>query len=344
MNGWVLGCDGSHWSGAINFQTMYNAGAKFYYGKVCDSFRGGGMFEDIKFKEHFDQAFSLGQLLLGGFHWLQPDQDPKEAADFYLERYFRYSFHFPAILDFEETYAYQKKVSDDPPVYVPTHLESHFCYCAQVWLDRVVAHTGRKPLIYSAKWFTDHFGNHLLGFLNDYPLIVAHYPTWMTPLTRPRMPYPWRNWMMWQWSADNNKRGPEFGAQAKSMDLNYFQGDYESLLSWLDTEQPTPIEPLPPEGVMYVIEMLGNLSVRTGPGLGYAKTGAYAIKGETHHATEEVNGWYHIKDGWISGITQWTRITEVEGEPDEPDPLPPDTEARLDALEKRVDALEKLHE
>ena len=330
MNGWTLGADGSHWAGAIDFQKMRQAGARFYIGKASDSYRGSGkLFEDSKFKEHFDQAFSLGQLLLGNFHWLQPDTDPIKAADFYLELYFRYPFHFMPLLDFEETYAYQDKDGN------PTHLESHYCWCAEVWLDRVMAHTGRLPMVYSAKWFTDHFEKRLLGFLNQYPLWAAQYPWFVTPFTRPSLPYPWQNWMMWQFSADGNKRGSEFGVTAESIDLNYFQGSYDDLLSWLDTDQPTPIEPPQPEGTMYVIEMLGNLTIRTGPAVSYPKTGGYALTGETYHATEEKNGWYHIEGGWISGLAQWTRITEVEDSEPEPTPPTPLT------LEQRVARLEK---
>jgi len=343
MNGWTLGADGSHWSGNIDFAKMYDAGSKYYVGKVSDSYRGGSkMFEDIKFTEHFDQAFSLGQLLLGSFHWLQPDYDPIKAADFYLERYNRYPFHFPPVLDFEETFAYRKK--DALGNHVPTHLESHYCWCAQVWLDRIEAQTGRLPIVYTAKWFTDNFQQKHLGFLKKYPLWVADYSWWSNNITKsPLMPYPWDRWSIWQYSADANGRGAEFGAQAKSMDLNYFQGSYEQLLHFLNANQPEPINPNIPEGTMYVIEMLGNMTIRSGPSLTSPKTGEFARTGETHHATQEKNGWYYIGKGWISGTTQWTRITEVS-EPIPPE-IPPDTvEARLDALEQDVAKLKEYHQ
>lgn len=331
MNGWLLGADGSHWSGNINFAKMYDAGAHYYIGKISDSRRGGsGFFEDSRFKEHFDQAFSLGQLLLGGFHWLQPDISPKDAADFYLERYFMYPFHFPPILDFEETFAYRKLISREPLTYVSTGLESHYCWCAKVWLERVRAHTGRKPIVYTAKWFTDNFQKRHLEFLVDYPLWAAHYPYWMTPVTRPRMPYPWENWMLWQWSADGNRRGNEFGVQAGDIDLNYFQGSYDQLVKWLDTDEPTPIEP-PQGNVKYIIKMLGNLTIRHNPYVADDnQTGRFAKAGETYKSREEKNGWYNIGEGWISGLTQWTQITEVEDQPD------PTVEERLDRLEKAV--------
>jgi GH25 family lysozyme M1 (1,4-beta-N-acetylmuramidase) len=332
MNGWELGTDGSHWMGFANFAKMYNAGARYYIGKASDSYRGGsGFFEDRRFTEHFDRAFGLGQLLLGCFHWLQPDISPSDAADFYLDRYGRYPFHFPPVLDFEEVYAYRDKQGN------PTGLESHYAWCAQVWLERVEAHTGRKPLVYSAKWFTDNFERKHLDFLKAYPLWVAQYPYWMTPITRPSLPYPWENWLFWQWSADGNGRGNEFGVQAKSIDLNYWQGDYRQLLDWLDTEKPTPVEP--PQGdVMYVIEMLGNLTIREGPGMQFDETGEFARTGETYESREEKNGWYNIGKGWISGLTNWTRITEVE---DTEPPVGETIEERVGVLEREVNALDE---
>lgn len=344
MNGWQLGCNGAHWNGNIDFAKMSDAGAIFYIGKATDSFRGGSaMFEDILFDYHFRTAFSIGKLLLGGYHWLQPDIDPYKAADFYLERYFRFPFHFPPVLDFEETYAYRKLISVDPKVYEPTHLESHYAWCAQVWLDRVEAQTGRLPIVYTAKWFTDNFQQKHLGFLKKYPLWVAQYPRWMTFLSRPSLPYPWENWDYWQWSEDNNSRGAEFGAQGASMGLNYFQGSYEKLLVRLNTNEPTPINPQLPEGTMFVIEMLGNMTIRSGPSLTSLKTGEFARTGETYHATQEKNGWYYIGRGWISGTTQWTRITEVS-EPIPPE-IPPDSvEARLTTLEADVAKLKEYHQ
>jgi hypothetical protein len=97
-------------------------------------------------------------------------------------------------------------------------------------------------------------------------------------------------------------------------------------------------EPQPPENVMYVIEMLGNLKIRTGPSVNDEETGSYALRGEVHHATEEKNGWYNIGKGWISGNTQWTRITEVENEP-EPDPEP--EPVTLESLDERLKRVEK---
>ena len=331
MNGWCLGADGSHWSGAINFETMYNAGARFYIGKATDSYRGGFKFEDDHFNRHFEQSFRLGQLLNGCFHWLQPDVDPKDAAEFYLERYTRFPFHFPPVLDFEEPYVYQN------------NLQSHYCWCAQVWLDTIKSHTGRTPIIYTAKWYTSYFKDKHISWMKAYPLWVAQYPSIMFPWSRPSLPSAWDNWTIWQFSADKNKRGNEFGAEADDMDLNYYQGSYEELLAWLDTDEPQPTDPPVSEDGMWSIEMLGNMSIRDEPSVTEGTVVAYALRGQTYYATEERNGWFRIDKGWLSGLTQYTKITEIEDvTPPEP-PEPPDKtlEERVSILEKKVEALEQ---
>lgn len=321
MAEYVIGCDTSHWSGAINFETMYQAGARYWITKASDSKRGSGtLFEDTMFDQYCRQAFTHGKLLAGGFHWLQPDADPYKAADFYLERYKRFPFHFPPVLDFEEIYAYQKKNADGN--IVPTGLESHYCWCAQVWLERVERATGRKPIVYTAKWFTDHFEKRLLGFLKAYPLWVAQYPWLFIPgISKPSMPYPWDAWAIWQYSADGNRKGHEYGVAAGDIDLNYYPGSYEDLLGWLNMEAPQPQPPMNPSG-KWTILMLGNVAIRNEPTTIGTSIVRYALQGDVLTATEKTaDNWYKVGDDeWMSGRTKWTQITEIL------EPLPPDPE------------------
>ena len=99
----VLGTDTSHWSGTINFNTMYNAGARFWYTKATDANKySGEQYEDSKLLEYSEAVFRQAKLLTGCYHWLQASVDPKTAAKFYLERYKRFPYHFPPMMDFEE--------------------------------------------------------------------------------------------------------------------------------------------------------------------------------------------------------------------------------------------------
>ena len=323
-NNWTLGTDLSHWAGDVDFGKMYDAGARWTVIKASDANRDTGwQWEDVRFDRNARQIFERGQLLAGCYHWLQASLDPKVAADFYLERYRRFDFHFPPVLDFEEKSVFGKG------------LANHYAWCAEVWLDYVHKQTGRLPIVYTANWFTNQFDQSKLGWMRKYPLWVASYPWIWTPSSRPVMPGKiWDDWTFWQYSADNNGRGREFGVTASSIDLNWFKGTYTELLSWLQTEE-TPEPPTPPKGgdTMYVIEMLGNLRLRQTPNGAVFAPEQYALLGEVHHSQEEQGGWYKITrngiTGWISGNTQWTRITEVEADPVDPDPEPLTLEERV---------------
>jgi GH25 family lysozyme M1 (1,4-beta-N-acetylmuramidase) len=142
----------------------------------------------------------------------------------------------------------------------------------------------------------------------------------------------WQSWWLWQYSDKGTLPGYH-----SSLDMNHFNGDKVAFDAWVGNGTT----PEPPIGgdVMYVIEMLGNLVIRSAPN-GLA-TGAYALKGETHHSSEMQDGWYKIArqgvTGWISGLTQWTRITKVEQPPEPEPPVPPLTiEQRLARIEKHL--------
>lgn len=96
-----------------------------------------------------------------------------------------------------------------------------------------------------------------------YPLHIAQYPyrEWNDALAtiqepdtwQPRLPAGFTDWKFWQFSADGNKKGPEYGVfklyswqQTPSVDLNVFNGTVEELDEWLGIAQDEP--EVPPVG------------------------------------------------------------------------------------------------
>lgn len=71
------------------------------------------------------------------------------------------------------------------------------------------------PMIYTAQGF---WNSNVISSAEweKFPLWVANYTMAPSPL----MPRDWKKWHRWQWSADGNGRGPEFGVTAASIDLN----------------------------------------------------------------------------------------------------------------------------
>ena len=164
-------------------------------------------------------------------------------------------------------------------------------------------------------------------------LWVANYQT-----TSPMLPRTggWQMWWLWQYTEHGRLPGYH-----SNLDINNFWGDKADFAAWIgDVSEPEPT-PEPPEGAMFVIEMLGNMSIRDKPSVTDGRVLDYALRGEVHHSDQEQDGWYKITrysiTGWLSGLTQWTRITEVEPDP-EPEPQPPDPPL---TLEERVARLEE---
>jgi GH25 family lysozyme M1 (1,4-beta-N-acetylmuramidase) len=61
-----------------------------------------------------------------------------------------------------------------------------------------------------------------------------------SPRIKPR---DYDDWDFWQWSADGNGRGAEFGASSRSIDLNYFNGDQVAFDEYIGK---SPIYTFPP--------------------------------------------------------------------------------------------------
>ena len=227
VSDWTLGVDASHWSGDIDFAKMYAAGARFWITKATDANKTSGyQFEDSKFQSFCESAVNFGKLLTGCYHWLQYSVDPTVAADFYLERYNRFDFDFPPVLDFEE-----------PSV---TNY-SDYAWRAQMWCRRVEEKTGRKPIIYTAKWFTSRFKTAQLLWMADYPLWVADYSWYSNNVKKAPYYMPsniWDDWAIWQYTGSGD--GHKYGTSSAAADLNYYHGDYSQLLEFVGKSESQP--------------------------------------------------------------------------------------------------------
>ena len=308
----VLGTDTSHWSGSINFDTMYNAGAKFWITKATDAYKASPFqYEDSKFMEFSTAAFQHGKILTGCYHWLQLSIDPKVAADYYLERYNRFFFDFPPILDFEERYV------------IDTGKFSDYAWRAQMWLEHVELKTGRKPIIYTAKWYMDYFKSEYVSWMSKYPLWVADYTWTSNTLGYPtRMPQTWTKQTMWQFSADGNNRGSEFGVDGDDICLDWYDGSYDNLLSFLGvttpeppTEQP-PTEPEPPtnEVILPKLKVLRFVYIRPEPRKNIKETGNYNA-GDIIDVLEikpinQLSVWVRTDKGWSAVVHYGVRYME----------------------------------
>ena len=213
----IPGIDVSHWQDdkstpqKMNFVKAQVMGAKFVFIKVSER---AGMDEDFFY--NWKSAKAAG-LYRGGYHFLRWDISDLTQARIFGDLLRVDPGELPPICDFEA-----------PPKdgkYPSNAMLSQF-------LEAVEAITGKKPMIYTSPGFWNSYGkNKTTGkfdaFWSNYPLWIAHYTTASTPI----MPEPWKSankpWLFWQHS--NTGDGLKFGAESKSIDLNWFNGSQTEL-------------------------------------------------------------------------------------------------------------------
>jgi GH25 family lysozyme M1 (1,4-beta-N-acetylmuramidase) len=225
----VLGVDVSTWQGEMNWNTAAAAGARFAFIRICstDSVTGRP-YEDWQFPRNAVQAPDY--LLAGGYGYFRPNFDPLVQADFLCERASTWDRNLPIVADIETN-------GGLPPR--STQIQG----AVRAYLERIEQNTGEMPIIYTrGSWWNLNLGNP--DWASAYDLWCARYNPlldgpWSDGYYRPE---PWNAWHFWQFSADGNGRGAEFGAQSDSIDLNWWYSSYDDLLEYAG------LTPTPPTG------------------------------------------------------------------------------------------------
>lgn len=299
---WTLGVDTSHWNGICNFPLMKSKGIKFGITKATDVGWGTKKgFVDDKAVHNYTEMGKVG-MLRGGYHWLDPRYgSPEYQADFYLDNfYFKYPTELPPALDFEDNEVISW---------------SDMLWKAQVWLERVEKKTQRLPILYTSNGYMANFFQSKAGFLERYPLWVAHY----IQRSYPTIPLPWKKATFWQYSDKGNypyyvwntpeKHGRDWGSGSSYLDMNWFMDSYQALLDFCGgiIAPPSP----PNDGILFKAKFIRTyLYKRIGPGKGYPliqnsyPEKNYLIHGEIVNVYEEKFGWFRIdpvKEVWCSG-------------------------------------------
>lgn len=143
-------------------------------------------------------------------------------------------------------------------------------------------------------------------------LWVAHYT--YSPNKKPTLPRDsWTDYLIHQYSADENSLGATYGVRSKAIDMNYWNGNAQDFLEWSGviagepSEPPPPIEPKP----QYVRVKANWLFFRNRPEF-YVGDGVAVGKGVKLKLLEPepVNGLWHVEldnyEGYVSAGTKYT--------------------------------------
>ena len=154
-------------------------------------------------------------------------------------------------------------------------------------IQRLYARLDSWPMIYTrSSFWNDNVGfDPMWEYLDLYIARYIDLPgPWADGHYKPR---DWANWVFWQFSADGNGRGGEFGAQSGSIDLDYFNGDEASFSLYAGASPPEMVK------VIWLAPPL-----RATPSLAGIRIGS-TWKGRTFRVLGESEESYRV-EAWIN--------------------------------------------
>ncbi len=195
----VHGIDISHYQGTIDWEKLaYDKNPRFPLHFIFLKATEGGDHGDDTFEHNFDQARKYG-FIRGAYHYFLPRTDARRQADFFIRTVKLSKGDLPPVLDVETT---GKKSPQELKAAVKT------------WLDKVEAHYGVKPILYTSYKFKMRYLSD--SIFNAYPYWIAHYYV-------DSVKYEGK-WHFWQHTDVGTVPGIK-----EEVDLNVFNGTLEEL-------------------------------------------------------------------------------------------------------------------
>ena len=166
----VQGIDVSYYQGNINWTQVKTAKA-FAIARVSD-----GTYLDTKFDQNWSGMKAAG-IIRGAYQYFEPAQDATVQANIMIQKMVGFGpGDLPPMLDVEAT-------GGQSPATITAKIHT--------WVDKIMAATGRTPLIYTGKYFWDP--NVQTTDFASFPLVIAAYVKPNCPNT----PNAWNKWTMW---------------------------------------------------------------------------------------------------------------------------------------------------
>jgi lysozyme len=229
----ILGNDISYHQGKIDFKKMKSAGSKFVYIRIGTGYTKDSMYENNK------RGAKEAGLLWG--HYYVPIAT---------------SMTYSLIND-----GYLKMAGNDfgdlPPA-LDVETNGLGLGLFKEWIDQVeikwketlpdnASDIRKKLTFYTRASHFDQYENvkNLKQYIGEKTnLWVAHYT--YDPINKlPSVPkYSWGDYLIHQYSADENKLGDEYGVSSVAIDMDYFNGDDNLFSAWsgLSSDSENPIE------------------------------------------------------------------------------------------------------
>jgi len=301
----ILGNDVSSHQGKIDFKKMKSADSQFVYMRV-----GLGSTKDRNYEEYKIGAKEAG--IPWGHYWV-PLATPYTQAmlDAYFEMIGNDWGDLPPTLDVETSGLglgiFKMWIDQTEPKWIAT-LPSGTSYI-------------RKKLTFYTR--ASHFNQYrdtknLKAYIGEHTnLWVAHYT--YDPINKPPIisTNTWSNYLIHQYSADENRLGLKYGVSSIPVDMDYFNSGSFSFEDWTGLQGGTTPPPVPADEYVKIVAKQWNgkpgfLFFRDKPDW---NSDAFLAVGYGEIIklvdTDIVNGHWHVNrggfDGWVSAGTKYTQ-------------------------------------
>jgi GH25 family lysozyme M1 (1,4-beta-N-acetylmuramidase)/uncharacterized protein YraI len=271
----VPGIDVSRYQGTINWKAVADAGFRFAVVRAT--------LWNVKVDETFETNWTGARnagLLVSAYHVLKADVPAADQIDFFAQALTDHKWDLPPVLDIE--------LADSLTTQQITQSARD---CLRLGKQRL----GRKPIVYTGKWFWD---SHVMasGEWAQYDLWTASYGS-----ASPVLPKAWAGWKIWQYASAGHVPGIDV-----AVDLNWFNGSYADLLAYCGASVPQPIGRRAKARV--------TLNVRNGAGVNYQDIGDVPAGSDV--TIDKVDGtdvWVQIDTGkWIALAYKGERYAQTE--------------------------------
>ena len=210
------GIDISKWQGTFTYKNNVD----FMFVKCSE-----GTAKDPQYDNFLPEVKKVE--LRGAYHYYRTEVDPVAQAKFFFNAQAGQGFTALAV-DYEKKY---------------NNLTPQAANDLELFWNKLRELTNKQILLYTSPYiYRDNLVAHN-SFWTTVPIWMAHF-NGKDPETG--NPETWgTGWRIWQYSADGNGKGSEYGVASPDIDLDVFNGGVDALRAWLGFEmQPPP----PPAG------------------------------------------------------------------------------------------------
>ena len=196
--GKAVGIDVSEFQGIIDWDEIGILEEKYPVQFVFIRATAGKNRVDKQFKRNWEGA-KENKIMRGAYHYYRPNENSIEQANLFIKTVKLKTGDLPPVLDIEKLPKHQPLDSLKKGL--------------KRWLNKVEAHYGVRPIIYSGERYYDDF---LKEEFSEYLFWIANYNFYREKIDE--------NWLFWQFTEKASLPGIKY-----RVDVNIYNGDLEQL-------------------------------------------------------------------------------------------------------------------